>query len=938
MPVVTDYTALVSGSYWNGIEVTGTPVIVTYSFPTSAPAYDASIDGFTAATVSSFQAFTPSEQAQAIQALGEWSAASGLIFIQVEPGQGDITFQNVDFDTTSSPSYSGAGGIGFYPFGDWDFFSYPNFTDDLDAAGDIFMNTQFMVGGAVDYGTLLHEVGHAIGLKHPTEVVTDFAVDPDVVHDEVLSSDDPARTIMATTGSGGGATLLQLDKDAAAFIYGPAGTGGVYTTSGSGANAVSNWSWDATSQTLTQTAASIGATVRGSSVKDIINGSTGADRLFGLAGNDELNGGQGADSLFGGSGTDTLNGGLGDDSYYVSSSTATIVENSNEGFDFVYATDSFTLPDNVEGLSLFGIGLTGVGNDQGVSMFGDGTFSSTLIGGAGGDYMVGGAAADTLNGGGGIDAMFGGAGNDRYYVDNAGDGVTEAVGEGSDTVYASVGYALGAGSEVEFLRANAGATGLALTGNGFANSIYGGTGNDTLNGGVGNDSLNGGSGADTLNGGNDNDSLNGGGGIDVMSGGSGTDRFYVDSAGDVVTEAVGEGTDTVYASVGYALGAGSAVEFLRANAGATGLALTGNEFANSIYGGTGNDTLNGGVGNDTLNGGVGNDTLTGGSGADTLKGGNDNDSLNGSTGIDVMSGGAGTDKYYVDNAGDGVTEAVGEGSDTVYASVGYALGAGSEVEVLRANAGATGLTLTGNEFANSIYGGSGNDTLNGGVGNDVLSGGSGADTLNGGNDSDSLNGGTGIDVMSGGAGTDKYYVDNAGDAVTEALGEGTDTVYASVAYALGAGSEVEILRANAGATGLALTGNEFANSIYGGTGNDTLLGGVGNDTLTGGAGGDTFAYTASAQSTVGAFDRIVGFTHGLDLIDFTTIMGIASVQGLISGATQINANSIAWLVNGGNTEVLVNTTAASEVQAAAQMKIVLTGSSLGLDSGDFLHS
>ena len=53
MPVVSDYTALLSGSYWNGIEVTGKPVIVTFSFPTSLPAYDASVRGFTPATVAS---------------------------------------------------------------------------------------------------------------------------------------------------------------------------------------------------------------------------------------------------------------------------------------------------------------------------------------------------------------------------------------------------------------------------------------------------------------------------------------------------------------------------------------------------------------------------------------------------------------------------------------------------------------------------------------------------------------------------------------------------------------------------------------------------------------------------------------------------------------------------------------------------------------------
>ena len=65
-----------------------------------------------------------------------------------------------------------------------------------------------------------------------------------------------------------------------------------------------------------------------------------------------------------------------------------------------------------------------------------------------------------------------------------------------------------------------------------------------------------------------------------------------------------------------------------------------------------------------------------------------------------MAGGTGNDTYTVDNAGDVVTETAGQGTDTVMASVNYALAAGSEVEVLRAS-GATGLTLTGNEFSTS---------------------------------------------------------------------------------------------------------------------------------------------------------------------------------------------------------------------------------------------
>ena len=339
MPVVSDYTALLSGSYWNGIEATGSPVIVTYSFPTTLPDYDSAIPGFSPTTT--IAPFNAAEQQQARDALAQWAAASGLVFIEVAPGKGDINFQLADF--TNTP-YSSAGGIGFYPFGNWNFFSYPNFFDDLDASGEIFMNSNFVVNGTVNFGTLLHEIGHAIGLKHPTEeVVSAGGVD----HNQVLSSDDPTQTIMATVGdgSGGSGNILPLDEAAAAFIYGPAGTGGVYTASHTGSNSVSNWSWDASTQTLTQTAVvATGETIRGVSVSDVINGSDGDDRLFGLAGDDTIKGGAGDDSLFGGSGANTLIGGTGDDNYYVSSSTDTIVEKPGEGYDSVYSDSQLQTP------------------------------------------------------------------------------------------------------------------------------------------------------------------------------------------------------------------------------------------------------------------------------------------------------------------------------------------------------------------------------------------------------------------------------------------------------------------------------------------------------------------------------------------------------------------------------------------------------------------
>lgn len=350
----------------------------------------------------------------------------------------------------------------------------------------------------------------------------------------------------------------------------------------------------------------------------------------------------------------------------------------------------------------------------------------------------------------------------------------------------------------------------------------------TITGGLGNA---------TLISGGGNDVLRGGAGIDVMIGRQGNDTYYINNTGDIVSESAGQGTDTVYASVNYTLPSGSAIEYLRANAGANGLTLAGNELANTIVGGSGNDTLIGGAGNDVLKAG---------------------------SGVDAMLGGQGNDTYYVDNPGDVVTEAAGQGTDTVYASVSYTLPSGSEIEYLRANAGANALTLTGNELANTIVGGSGNDTLIGGDGNDVLKAGSGTD------------------VMVGGQGNDTYYVDNPGDVVTESAGQGTDTVYTSVSYALPSGSAIEFLRANAGATGLTLSGNALANTIVGGPGNDTLIGHGGGDVLTGGSGADYFVFTALSDSTVAAAGRatITDFSSlAGDKIDLHLIDAVASLAG-----------------------------------------------------------
>jgi Ca2+-binding RTX toxin-like protein len=177
--------------------------------------------------------------------------------------------------------------------------------------------------------------------------------------------------------------------------------------------------------------------------------------------------------------------------------------------------------------------------------------------------------------------------------------------------------------------------------------------------------------------------------------------------------------------------------------------------------GAGDDTISGNDADNVLKGGGGNDRLSGLAGDDTLDGGGGKDRLVGGAGADTMSGGLGNDVAYVDDVGDRVLEAAGEGSDTVFAAVDYTLADSQEIERMRGNAGTTGLALGGNAFDNEIVGGRGNDRLAGNDGNDRLRGGAGNDRLNGGAGDDTLDGGTGADRLTGGAGNDVFLFDSA---------------------------------------------------------------------------------------------------------------------------------------------------------------------------------
>lgn len=250
-------------------------------------------------------------------------------------------------------------------------------------------------------------------------------------------------------------------------------------------------------------------------------------------------------------------------------------------------------------------------------------------------------------------------------------------------------------------------------------TLNGTSGVDTLNGRSGNDTLSGSGGNDTLNGNAGDDRLDGGSGVDSMKGGVGNDTYVLDSASDVVTENVNEGTDTVQTAI-------SLNKDLMVNV--ENLTLTGT----TAISGRGNALDN---------------ILTGNSAANTLTGYAGNDRLIGLGGADTMIGGLGDDTYVIDVATDKATENANEGTDTIESSVTLSLANFANVESLKLT-GTSAINATGSNLNNVLVGNAGNNVLTDGVGNDRLDGQGGTDTLTGGagNDTYVLGRGYGADT------------------------------------------------------------------------------------------------------------------------------------------------------------------------------------------------
>ena len=323
---------------------------------------------------------------------------------------------------------------------------------------------------------------------------------------------------------------------------------------------------------------------------------------------------------------------------------------------------------------------------------------------------------------------------------------------------------------------------------------------------------------------NHNGTIEGSNGVAVLFG-SGDNTFRVEGTTSTITGVVdgGDGIDTLC----YQYWTGDPVVASLS----TGLAIGTDAVSHfeNIIGSTKDDMLTGDAADNTLVGSWGNDTLDGGAGADT------------------MVGGDGNDTYYVDNAGDVVTELAGEGTDTVHTTLfNYTLADNVENLVIDGHAA---INVFGNSGNNEIWGNDARNVIKAGDGDDIIH--------SGGGNGNFLDGGAGKDTYYAGAGDDTYVIDNVGDKIIgEVTGGGNDTIWSSITYDLRDQSAIENLRLT-GTDNINATGNALNNFITGNGANNVISGGAGNDTLYGKGGADVFHFAemgAANRDTILDFD------------------------------------------------------------------------------------
>jgi serralysin len=205
--------------------------------------------------------FNETQKAATRAALNYVTQVTGIVFAETGSGaSADIHFANADiYGGTTTGLASNA----------WNYSYSGNQVTNLTVDSWVYLdNREFLswnqspTPGTYGYETLLHEIGHALGLKHPFE------------GSDVLPAhlDNTAQTLMSYTDAGGvHSTYSPLDLAALNWLYGGDGLGGAYGA---------------------QTGASAPTASAGPAAA-----TAGNDRLVATASNDSFNGGAGIDTV-----------------------------------------------------------------------------------------------------------------------------------------------------------------------------------------------------------------------------------------------------------------------------------------------------------------------------------------------------------------------------------------------------------------------------------------------------------------------------------------------------------------------------------------------------------------------------------------------------------------------------------------------------------------
>ena len=268
-------------------------------------------------------------------------------------------------------------------------------------------------------------------------------------------------------------------------------------------------------------------------------------------------------------------------------------------------------------------------------------------------------------------------------------------------------------------------------------------------------------------------------------------------------------------------------------------------------------TINGDDGADLLGGGLGDDTVNGGAGNDSPGGGQGDDLLDGGTGVDIVTESLDANYQLTDNQL--VTVLVVGGStdtDTLTAIEQASLTGGVSANSFDASGFGGSVTLNGAGGDDTMIGSAGDDQLNGDSGNDrIVQSGNAAQKL-----SD-----VAIEVGTWPAGGSFTATSTDGFSSVEEVimnGGAADNVIHAGSYTLG---DVTIDGAAGNDT---LTGGRLDDSIIGGEGDDKLNAKRGDDSLEGGPGDDTLLGGYGDDTAIGGDGAdFINANTGDDLVD-----------------------------------------------------------------------